>query len=441
MSRATRRLLITLLAAQALVMLAVGMQTVILPWAVLKAGGGAGLAASAWLLTFVAYLVLGVPAGRWGDRSPRRRLVRWGTASAAAGTLLIAAGLSGLAWTWVWVAIGALVLGAARPLVDAGCVGALREIGGEGRLPSLIAWVAAGEITGRLAGAPIAAALIALGGVQAGAWAAAGVAAAGLVASLVIHDALSPPERRSRSAGRLKVALQVPGLRRALLVGVAYNAVATPVALALLVPYAGSTLDLGAVATGVLVAAGGVAALIGTAIMPRLVAAAGPWRAMGVAMVVAAVGLAAVAFAGALGPSLGTGSRLALAIGAVVLYSVAHYLALVGIIAERQRSAPRAVQSIVATTSRAITWAGMIGGALLASALVGPLGIPAVAGLLALATTAVAAWVLVTERVERRRADEDLARVRWTASEAAYGGHRVRAGQMWAAHQRHRVRR
>jgi MFS family permease len=291
------------LAAQLMDALAAGLATVVLPWLVLDAGGSRALAGSAFLLGTIPYLLLGLPAGGYGDHHPRRRIMVTAAALQGAGavilplTVALGARASHLPIALIFAAGMAVTAG--RVFVDAAAFGAVQRLVGdahfiEGQAGLTLVWS-----LGFLVGPALGGAAIGLVGpvralwVEVGAFALASVLLASIATDLgpePAADAVRPP----LLSGVSRVARD-RALRRLTGFSMAWN-LTTALFYALIVVYARTVLHAGGPSAGRMLAVGGAAGLLGGISAPAVRARLGATNALRAALVlnaVAGVGLAA----------------------------------------------------------------------------------------------------------------------------------------------------
>jgi MFS family permease len=356
-----------LVASQWLHLTAQGGAAVALPIVILAAGGGVLAAGSAVLATYAPYLVLGVPAGLAADRTDRRTAIALGTAVSSAAALLLALLCGGPSPALAAVLAGGIGMGIGRTVADAGMTAAMGDMTAGRSFTPAAGLLMSGEIGGRVAGGVLVWAAVALGG-PGMALALVAVLAAAALAAALSSSPLPPPGGARRdigaSIGRAAGFLCSPDILPVLLAGAAWNAVIAG-ALAQAVP----RLVDGGIPLSLTAAVVGTANIGGLAVVtaaPRVIDIFGPRRLLPAAIAVSA--LLCAAFGAAAG---------AMAAAVYIAFITANSAAALMVSALRQASAPPAERGIVATMSRAVTWAGFLAGGAVASAVIPSVGFAA----------------------------------------------------------------
>ena len=338
-----------------------GMSWVLLPLLVLSLSGP-GWAGVSWFVAVFPYVLLGVPAGRLGDRFNRRTIMIGSMACSLLAALVVL--LQQLTDGGpALLMLAALLLGASRPFTDAASFGLL----GAGQGARLrLSLAVAGEPGGRLLGALLSAACL---GVQGGEMAATVLTALGLSAVLLsctLPRLASPSARAPLSLPQL---FSERGLRRVVLSGLIWNVLVAAVLGGLAGVLVRQMTGWSMAGAAVLVAAGAAAALVGALLAPGVAERLGPLAAMWSGAVGAGLLLSGWTAAYLFGLPAWAGAPL------FVLMLLCTQIFITNLVVERQQLAPEASRSIVATSSRMVTWLGLSLGTLVYSAMLGVTGV------------------------------------------------------------------
>lgn len=354
------------------------------PWLLLDQGAGPALAGSAYAVTLVPYIVLGLLAGAVGDRMGRRRLMSRSHALQTVGAAVIP----------IWAIFGAppigvifaavLAVGCGRVFADAASFGALESIVGADNFTRGQAVLGAAWGIGFFAGPAAAGALIPVIG-PAATLAVETVAlalATGAVVAIRVPFAVSVESRarlRPAIAEGFHAIWRDPAIRAYTLVAATWM-LATGGAHALLVPLFRDAVGLSAGEAG---AAFAVGALMGLGAPPALAALerhVTPSQLVIALMAITTVAVAVLASAAALGT----------VIGGVVLLELSGAALAALLTGERQRRAASSLQARVGITGRTIVLTATTLGAAIASVLVHGVGLRTTYWVMAAAGAAVA---------------------------------------------------
>ena len=353
-----------LLAAQLSDHFAIGLALVALPWLVLDGGGGAGLAGLVFAAGAVPYVVFGLSAGVAGDRRSRKKMMLAAhVLQALCAAVLPLWALAGQPPVGVVLA-SAFAVGIGRTYADAASFGAVADIVGpanfvQGQAALSTAW-AGGAIAGPFVGGLLVASI----------GPAAAVAAEGvcfLVAALLIwriRRPLAAPAQadhaRARDAVREGIAVIRENALLRLLTIVQLSWYLTVIgAEALIVPFLRESLSLDPHEVGWILGVGAAAGLAAGLLVGVLAPRVGGVRLIAASIVVSGVAALMLAASPGFWPALLGFATLNLAI----------WVSVTSLIGERQRHAPPHLQARVGITGRAIAFASMLAGSLVASGL------------------------------------------------------------------------
>ena len=359
------------LSAQGLDSLASGLANVALPWFILDRGGSIGEAGLVFVGTMLPYVVFGLPAGVIADRFPRRTVIALAHAAqtAAAALVPVSVWLTGSAPLWL-VALSAFLIGGGRAFPDAGAFGAINLLVGPagftvGQSLLNVAW-SLGWVVGPALGGILISLTSPTGALT------AETLAFGLATVLILLirrplDSTSerPAEHPVRAVFEgLSYIVHDPVVRALTGIGLLYNLVMAGT-YGLIVPLLREGVGLTAREVGWAL---GISSAMGL-LSPVIVAAttsrwAGP-LVFQVAVAVGNITSIAIALTG----------RFATALAVMIVLGIAQWVQMAVFIGERQRRAPDYLQARVGISGRMVMTASLGVGALLASLLVGPIGI------------------------------------------------------------------
>jgi MFS family permease len=319
---------------------------------------------------FMPVLLLGLPAGAWVDRLPRRPVLIATDVARALGLLSIpiayAAGL--LHMTLLYVV--AFVVGVGTLFFDVAQLSYLPSLVEEDRLVDANAKLEVSRSVSQLAGPS-------LGGFVVAALTAPVAIAVDAVSYLVstvcllfIRRRETPPEPvegvglRGEIAEGFRFVLSHPVIRPLVLCAAAAE-LAFAAVLALQVVYAVDELHLGAVAVGIALAVGNAGGLVGAAICGRLTDRVGPGPAIVWSTALFVVGAAVLPLAGGL---VGFAAGLFLIYVGVVVFNIVQ-------VTLCQTLTPSSLLGRMNATLRFVTWGMVPVGAALGGVLVQPLGL------------------------------------------------------------------
>jgi hypothetical protein len=377
-----------LIAAQMAVIVAGGMAMISLPWFVLASGGGPVAASFSFLVTYVPYLLLGVPAGAIGDRLDRRltMILAGGLGTVCAGALAAAA-LHGSV-PLVVVLVAGFGLSTVRPLADAAFFSCLAGHDDDGFI-SVGTFMSSANVAGRIIGPLAAGTLIVLFGSPVALSLIAVLFASSVMAAACAPDIVRVvPAPESMMTGVRAAAAYLAGPARVILVSnTLWNLLTGGAGLVLVAPFVAS-LGGNAAAGSAVVVAGNLAALAAAAAMPSAISRFGTRAVLTAAFPLTGLGLLAFA---------GSGSPL----GALCLYALL-YVANQGwvsaVLVAAQADAPVAVRASTASLSRVCAFGGIVVGGSIAGLAAGSFGVRATiagSGVAVLAIgLALAAWRL-----------------------------------------------
>jgi MFS family permease len=343
---------------------------------------------------FLAYSVLGLPAGAYVDRWPRRPILLWSDAVRAVVVVAVPVlWLTDQLRLWHLV-VAALLIGIGKMFFDTAHQAYLPALVSKDELIRRNSALQTSTATMELAGPGIGGILV-----QAmGAALALLVDAVSYVVSFVVILAIRPPaEEPPPPAGATLRAQIAEGLRqikddpmlRSLASAVGQYNLLTTAQQAIVVVFLLRVVSVPPAAVGFLLAATGVGALVGALGAGRLVDRLGLVGAMLAAATVGPV-------LGVLIPFTTRGPGLALfVIGNVALGATAGVLRVVGT-SYRQASVPPRLLGRVVATNRVLTWGPLPLGALLGGVLGEALGVRAALLVVALLLLTEPLWVLTT---------------------------------------------
>ena len=388
-----------LLAAQLCDHFAVGLANVALPWLVLDAGGSPGVAGLVFAIGTVPYVVFGLPAGVTGDRRSRKRVMVTAHALQTASAAVLPLWALG-AVPPVGIVLGAaFAVGVGRTFADAASFGAIAEIAGpanfvQAQAALSTAW-AAGSIAGPFAGGVL---IASVGPATAVAVSSAGFALAAVLVQTIPRSLAAPAQQvlgRVRDAVRegIAVIVDTPLLRVLTTVQLVWYLVVIG-AQALIVPFLREELALDANDVGWILGAGAAAGLAGGVLVGTLARRVGGVPLIAASIVVSA--LAALALAGAHG--------FTAALVAYAALNLSIWVSVTALIGERQRHASQQLQARVGITGRAVAFASMMVGSLVASAIASVVPLRSLYLGVGIAALVVSAWA-VPRLFRARRAD------------------------------------
>ncbi len=369
-----------------------GLAILAIPLLVLDISHSALISALAAAPRTVGYLLVGIPAGAIVDRvNPKSVMLAMDVVRCAVFLALGLLALAGSPPVWLVLALAFLSAGAAAFFETALTV-MVRDLATGDRLVRANSYLQMGSQGSLIVGPGVVGALAATVGLQAALFANAGTFAVSFATVLLaVRGRIRPAERpASPRVGLLsELAEGFRYLRATRLILIVTCLLATANLFLsvenLIVYYTRDTLDLGSTTVSVVVAAGGAGGLLGAAVASRLATPARQVVLIGAGSAVLGLSLACIGLVTSVVPLIACN----------VLTSLSAMLATVAIQSLRQRVVPRQLLGRVTATARVGALSAAPLGAALAGALTSanhsdPRPVFVGAGLLAVATTAVA---------------------------------------------------
>jgi MFS family permease len=342
------------------------------------------------------WLLVGLLAGVWVDRLPRKRLL----VIADVGRALLLAALS-----WLIVSGTGRIEALYVVALLAGCLGVFFDSGAASYLPSLVPKEALVTANSRLEVSRNAAEF---GGPLLGGWLvqiltaplallvdAVSFGISGLLIGATRGSSVSRSKAASSMAAEIAEGIRVvarhPLLRATAITSGTFNFFDGMLFSALYLLYATQYLGLSAAAIGVLFSVGSLGGLAGALIAERVTARFGIGSTVAASAIVAGAGSLLIPFAGVAGLT----AAAVLALAEVLVRGSAAVFG-VNSISLRQAVTPDHLLGRVSATVRVISWGAMPVGALLGGALGELLGVPLTMGLAAAGTLLAGVWLVGT---------------------------------------------
>jgi hypothetical protein len=340
-------------------LLSQGIAWLLIPLLVLDLSGPA-LAGLSWVAMIFPYVLFGLKAGQIGDSGSRRYLLIFAMGLMCLGAALIVGSIFlGSPEGLVVVLFGALLIGTARPFLDSALLGLITDQSGPNAAGNLSLAVA-GELAGRGLGAGLLALVFLFTGKVSAALMLLVVSAIALGMVFSVDTGSAGKAKQTSSLGQsLRVLFAGRELRLVVLFGVFWNFLLSAVIGGLTAVVLKELLVLSDAETAVLIGLATAVSFLASLVSPWFRNRFGGLGSMKLATIAAVLSLASFAGLGL------TGQGGLLAVVALFLaFYFFHQVFATNLLVERQLLAPSTQTSLIATTSRLVTWLGLSLGSL-----------------------------------------------------------------------------